>query len=797
MIKNYFKIAWRNLIKNKGYSAINVGGLAVGMGVAILIGLWIYDELSFNKYHQNYNRIAQVMQNQIVNEGVIETDNYIPFPLDKELKNSYGDNFKYLVMASFERDHILAFKDKSITKSGMYMDTDAARLLSLKMLAGTADGLIETNSILLSASLAKTLFGNTDPLNKILKIDYKQAVKVTGVYEDLPFNTDLKNLSFIAPWELFVASNEWVQSSRDNNLWDNNSFQLFAQIADNVDFESVNKKIIHSKLDKVDAETKRFNAEIFLQPMSKWHLYAAFKNGINTGGAIQFVWLFAFIGVFVLLLACINFMNLSTARSEKRAKEIGIRKAVGSVRLQLVYQFLSESLLVVVFAFIMALLLVQFSLPWFNEVANKKMVVLWFNPLFWLAGIGFTLFTGLIAGSYPAIYLSSFQPLKVLKGTFRAGRFATIPRRILVVVQFTVSVILIIGTIVVFRQIQFAKNRPVGYTRDGLVMIEMITEDIKTHFDAFKNDVKNSGAVMEVAKSVSTVTNIESTSSGFEWKGKDPNSVVDFAIAGVSTDYGKTVGWQFRQGRDFSKEFTTDSASFVVNEAAVKYMGLKNPIDETVKWGGKDFKIIGVIKDMVIGSPYQQIKPFIFNIISYQDAYVMLKLNPEKSTTASLSKVQAIFKKYATSAPFEYRFADDEYAKKFGNEERIGKLAFVFAILAIFISCLGIFGLAAFTAAQRTKEIGIRKVVGASVFNLWQLLSKDFVLLVFISFLIATPVAYYFMHNWLQHYEYRTSISWWIFAVVCIGTLLITLLTVSFQSIKAALMNPVKSLKTE
>jgi ABC-type antimicrobial peptide transport system permease subunit len=800
MLRNYLKIALRNLTKNKVYSFINIGGLALGMAVAMLIGLWIYDELSYDKYHQNYDRIAQVMQHQTFN-GHKGTGNSIPMPLVTELRNKYGSDFKYLAMATWEGDRILAFGDKKITKSGNYMDVEIPKMLSLKMLKGTYDGLNELNSVLLSASTAQALFGDTEPMGKLIKIDNKLDVKVTGVYEDLPFNTRFRELSFIAPWKLYVSSQKWVQQALDENQWGNNSFQLFAQIADHADMDKVSTKIKNVKWDKVDAEEKKFKAEIFLHPMRDWHLRSNWEEGIKTGGFIQYVWLFAIIGVFVLLLACINFMNLSTARSEKRAKEVGIRKAVGSVRSQLINQFFSESFLVVTFAYIGAVIFILALLPWFNEVTDKKMSFPWAEPTFWLISIGFIFITGMLSGSYPALYLSSFQPIKVLKGTFKAGRLAAAPRKILVVVQFTVSVTLIIGTIIVYRQIQHTKNRPLGYDNKGIIMLQMMTPEFYGKYDLLRTDLKNSGAIVEMSESSSPLTGIWSNNGGFSWKGKDPSLQAEFATVRVTHDFGKTVGWQFKEGRDFSREFSTDTAAFVINEAAVKFMGLKNPIGTVVRWGddkeGQDFTIVGVIKDMLMESPYEPVKQTIY-LVNYENVnWINLKLNPTQSLTQSIAKVEAVFKKHTPAAPFEYKFVDQEFGKKFVSEERIGKLAGGFAILAVLISCLGLFGLASFTAEQRTKEIGVRKVLGASVFNLWGLLSKDFVVLVIISCCIATPIAYYYLNDWLGDYKYRTEISWWVFVLAGIGALTITLLTVSYQSIKAALMNPVKSLRSE
>ncbi|GAB3263921.1 ABC transporter permease [Larkinella harenae] len=800
MIRNYFKVALRNLVKHKGYSAINIAGLAVGMAVAMLIGLWIYDELSYNKYHKSYDQVAQVMQHQTSN-GKVYSGMAIPFPLGKELQNRYSNNFKYVVMASWEGDHFLSLGDKKISQAGCFMDVDAPRMLALHMLKGTQDGLKEPNSILLSETVARALFGERDPLNQLLKIDNKMDVRVTGVYEDVPHNARFKDVTFIAPWDLYVSSEKWIQRARDNRQWDNNSFQLFVQIADNTDFASVNKSILHSKLNNVAPEEKKYKAEIFLHPMQDWRLRSHWDNGVQTGGMIEYIWLFGFIGAFVLLLACINFMNLSTARSEKRAKEVGIRKAIGSIRSQLVSQFFSESFLVVACAFVMALLLALLLMPWFNLMADKRMTLLWDNPLFWLLGIGFTLFTGFVAGSYPALYLSSFQPVKVLKGTFRAGRFASLPRKVLVVVQFTVSLALIIGTIIVYNQIQYSKDRPIGYNRDGLVMILMKSPDFYGKFDVLRTELKNAGAIQELSESSSPITDVWSNSGGFRWPGKDPNLDTDFATIWVTHEYGKTVGWQFKEGRDFSREFSSDSSSVVLNEAAVKFMNIKNPVGTIIRWGddenSRQLKVVGVIKDMLMSSPYEPVKQSMY-LLTYDNVnWINLKLNPNKSARECLTTIEATFKKYIPSAPFEYQFADVEFGKKFAHEERIGKLATFFAGLAIFISCLGLFGLASFVAEQRTKEIGVRKVLGASVLNLWGLLSKDFVVLTLIAFCIATPAAWYFMNNWLQKYEYRSDISWWVFVVSGAGVLMVTLLTVSFQSIKAALMNPVKSLRSE
>lgn len=794
MLCNYLKIAFRNLAKNKGYGFINIAGLAMGMAVAILIGLWIYDEISYDRFHKNYGRIAQVMQHQTYN-GQIATQSAVPFPLGPELRKNYGSDFKYVVRSTWNNKHVLSAGEKKLAKNGPYIEPEGPEMLTVKMLGGTISGLDEPHSIMLSESAAKSFFGDKNPVNQLMKIDNRLDVKVTGVFEDLPNNSTFHGMQFMAPWSLYEIDSPWMKTNEDP--WRSNSYQTFVQLNVNADIDKVSNKIKDIKVKNIRPEQLKYKPEVFLNPMSEWHLYSEFKEGKRVGGLVEFVWLFGIIGSFVLLLACINFMNLSTARSEKRAKEVGIRKAIGSIRKQLILQFFSESLIVVVFSFVLALFLVMLVLPQFNDVADKKLAILWSNPLFWLAGTGFSLLTAVIAGSYPALYLSSFQPVKVLKGTFKAGRFAAVPRKVLVVVQFTVSIILIIGTTVVFRQIQFAKSRPVGYDRNGLIMIGLTTSDIHNHFDAVKDELKKSGAIAEIAESSSPATETWSSTSGFSWKGKDPSLSVDFHFVEISHDYGKTVGWQFKDGRDFLREFASDSSGLVVNEAAVKFMGLKNPVGEMLTWNGHPVKIIGVTKDMVIQSPYAPTVPVFYSLASEEGSIINIKINPKSNASAALAKIENVFKKYDSASPFEYSFVDEQYASKFFNEERIGKLTTFFSILAILISCLGIFGLASFTAEQRTKEIGVRKVLGASVASLWRMLSADFVVLVIISCIISTPVAAYFLNGWLQKYEYRTEISPWIFVAASLGALIITLLTVSYQSVRAALLDPVKSLRSE
>ena len=690
---------------------------------------------------------------------------------------------------------MLVVGDKKITGNGMWVDANFPSMFSLKMIKGNIKALSDPSSILINASLAKTLFGNTDAINKTIRLDNKDNYKVAGVFEDFPHNTTLNDTKLLLPWKKYITTEQWLKDAATQ--WNNHSWQAFVEVADNINMDKETKKIkdivmVH----KVAATDGKEQAVLF--PMDKWRLYSDFKNGKATGGRIQFIWLFLIIGVFVLILACINFMNLSTARSEKRAKEVGIRKTVGSVRSQLIGQFLSESILVAFVSFIFSVILVVLLMPLFNKLADKSIELPWSNPIFWLLALAFTFITGIISGSYPAFYLSRFEPIKVLKGTFRVGRFASLPRKVLVVVQFTFSIALVIGTIIVFKQIQFAKNRPVNYRNEGLITINMSTPDLYGHYDALRSDLIATGVVDNMAESSSPTTSVWSNQIGFNWQGKDPNTLPSFGTIAVTQDFGKTIGWKIKEGRDFSRDFATDTLGMILNESAVKQVGMKQDIvGQIIQFNDKKYTVVGVIKDMIMESPYEPIKPTVFMFNPGWANVITVAIKHGAPIKDALSKIETVFKKYNPNAPFDYAFNDEDYAKKFSDEQRVGNLATFFTILAIFISCLGLFGLASFVAEQRKKEIGVRKVLGASVYNLWQMLSREFALLVIISCFVAIPLAWYYLHQWLQHYDYRTTISWWIFILSGAGALVITLITVSFQAIKAAVANPVKSLRTE
>ena len=676
-------------------------------------------------------------------------------------------------------------------------------MLSLNMLQGSHKSLEELNAIVLSQSAVRAIFGAQDPIGKSIKINNEMDAVVTGVYEDLPQNNSFGFVKFFANWNL-VEANEPERFERIKTVWDDWSFQLYVQLRPGIDFATVDLALRdlytqYGPSEELEIFGKR-GLHPFAYPMDKWHLYSEFDaQGKPTKGRITFVWLFIAIGVFVLALACINFMNLSTARSEKRSKEVGIRKTIGSKKKQLVFQFLSESLLISAIALLFAFVLVLLFLPWFNELAGKDMNIPWSNMLFWTAILSFTLFTGLLAGSYPALYLSSFNPIKVLKGTFRTGGYSAVPRKVLVVFQFAVSIVLAVGTVIVFKQIEFTKDRPLGYDQDNLISVQMNNPAYDGKYDLLRNELKKTGVVDEMTQSSSPLIGVYSNGGGgLTWPGKNPEMHPDFGILRVTHDYGKTVGWEFLEGRDFSRDLASDSLAMVVNESAVKYMGLENPIGTPVSFGGPETaRIIGVTKDMVMQSPYEPVKQALF-FIDYENVdYINIRIKSRENVSEAISKIGSVFAKVVPSAQFDYKFIDQEFNRKFQTEQRLGSLAGVFTLLALLISCLGLFGLASFVAEQRTKEIGVRKVLGASVFNLWRMLSKDFVLLVVLSALVAIPIAYHFMSRWLQDYEYRMEISWWIFGLAITGAILITLVTVSVQAIKAAIADPVKSLRTE
>ena len=672
MMKYYSKIAWRNLIKNKVYSVINIVGLATGMAVAMIIGLWIHDETSANKHFKNYESLYQVMMHQTF-DGVRGTQQALPFPIGEELKSKYPD-LKGVAMCDWGQIHSLIYGEKKISKFGHFIGEDAINMFSIKIIDGDKDPLREPYSIVLTDETATTLFGNTNPIGKMVKLDNQTNLKVTAVVEKQPKNSSLA-YDYLIPFQLQETIYSWVKQFHKTN-WGNNSWQTYVQLNDNASPASVNNKLKNVVISHFTDENtlKHIKPEVFIHPMAKWRLYGDFENGKNTGGFIKYVRMFGILGIVVLLIACINFMNLSTARSEKRAKEVGVRKAVGSERKQLISQFLSESMLIAACSFVLALGIVLLALPYFNKLTDKDMSLQLANPLFWGIMIAFTIITGLLAGSYPAFYLSSFNPVRVLKGNLKAGQTSSLPRKILVVMQFASSVILMIGTIIVNQQIQYGKNMPIGYNNKGLISV-FWSDDIAKNYETLRQELLNTGAVVSVCKSNSPPSQIYSNNNGWEWKGSQPvdkSSV--FSTIATAYDYTKTLGIKLLAGRDFSREFA-DSNGVILNQAAVKRMNLKDPVGASLKWNDKPMTVIGVIPDIQMESPYRAISPL--TIIFNKDwvGFIDMRFNPNMSASKAIALIKPIFDRYNPAFPFEYQFADEEYAKKFNYEELVGNLA--------------------------------------------------------------------------------------------------------------------------
>ncbi|MCF3107476.1 ABC transporter permease [Niabella sp. CC-SYL272] len=794
MLRNYMTTAWRNLTRNKLYSILNISGLAIGMAVAMLISFWVWDELHFNRYHHNHAKLAQLMRTYRGNDGALTTEQASCIPVAAVLRNQYRGDFKNVAAASWNFGHVLAVADKRIGASGLWAEASFPEMFSFKMRAGNINALNDPSAVLLSASLAQSLFGNETAIGKTIRFDNKDDFRVAGVYEDLPRNTTFYETRLLLPWKKYITTSEWIRKAVAD--WDEQSFQVFAELVEGADMNAVSRKIEQVVMAHKAIKKEQEQAGLF--PMDRWHLYSEFENGRSVGGAIRFVYLFSVIGVFVLLLAGINFMNLSTARSEQRAKEVGVRKTIGSGRVQLIRQFLAESVLTTFFSFLLAVLLVLLAMPLFNALADKQLLFPRHSIGFWVAAVGFMMITGLVSGTYPAFYLSRFRPVKVLKGRFMEGKAASLPRKVLVVLQFSFSIALIIGSMIVFKQIRYAKDRPVNYRKEGLITVQMNTPDLYGHYDALRNELLATGAVANMAASSSPTIDVFSFSNRFEWSGKAPDLLPTFGIIGVTADFGSTIGWSIKEGRNFFGNVPADTLSVILNEAAVKQIGgTEQMVGRELRHNDRVYTVVGVVKDMVMTSPYAPPVPTVFMNNPDWANVITVAIKQGAPLHTALGKIEAVFKKYNPHAPFDYAFNDEIYARKFAVERRIGRLSALFTALAVFISCLGVFGLAAFTAEQRKKEVSLRKVMGASVYQLWRLLSAEFFLLVLIACFIAIPFAWYYLHQWLQQYAYRTNLPFWIFLLSGAGALLLTIFTVSFQAIKTALTSPAKALRSE
>jgi putative ABC transport system permease protein len=788
MLENFFKTAFRNINRNRGFSFLNISGLAVGMASALLILLWVHNELTYDRAYKNSDHLYQAWNRDKGNNG-INCWNVTIKILGPTLKKDYPEIEK-ATRVNWDASILFSVGEKRLNVIGTMVDPDFLTMFGFPFLEGDMNSaLSKPDNIVITEKLSKTLFGKTDPMGKTVRLDNKHDFAVSGVMKDLPTNTDF-HFEFLLPWSYMRTINQ------EDSSWDYNSTHNFILLKPNASITSVNSKIENVVIKHGQGE---LTTKVFLYPVSRLHLYANFVNGKEAGGKIEMVKVFTLIAVFISLIACINFMNMSTARSERRAKEVGIRKVAGALKYSLIIQFIGESILITSIAGLIALLIVQISLPAFNILTKKQLFIDFSNFYFWVSYFGFILFTGIFAGSYPAFFLSSFKPISVLKGSFKKAEALVTPRKVLVIMQFTFAIILIVSTIIIERQVKYAQDRETGYNKNNLVYI-FLTGDIEKNYAVIKADLISTGIAESVTKTSAPLTEGWS-SGGANWSGKNINDRTEFNFYNSDGNLVKTAGLHLVQGRDMDLfKYPTDSTAVILNEASVKVMGFKNPIGMIIDHGAwnSDWHVVGVVQDFILQSPYEPIKPLViqgpratwFNLIH-------IKLNTSRSISSNMAAMEKVFKTYNPNYPFEYHFIDEQYAQKFSDDNTTGTLSALFSGLTIFISCLGLFGLAAYMAEKRVKEIGVRKMLGASVAGIATLLSKDFVKLVIISIFIASPIAWLAMNKWLEGYNYHITISWWIFLAAGLVAILIAILTVSFQAIKAAVANPVTSLRSE
>jgi len=781
---------WRSLLKNKFYTVINIAGLTVGMASAILILLWIQNEMSHDRFHAKVDRIYLANNRDKIN-GEMFAWNTTPHPLGLAVKKDYPEVEDVVRINDYGANFLLSVGDKHFSLHGQFVDSGYFNVFSFPLLEGNAHTALNSiSNIVLTKQLAIKLFGNENALGKIVRIDSADNFVVTGVLKDLPNNTRFK-------YEYLLSWAYATKKGMDDQSWGNNSVQTYILLKPGVSQATFDAKIKNITIDHTK-DGEKSTTQVFTQALGDTWLYSNTENGYYVGGRIEKVRLFSIIAVLILVIACINFMNLSTARSEKRGKEVGIRKVAGAHRSLLIAQFIGESVILAIISGFFAITIVQAVLPFYNKLVGVELFIDYHNPSYWVFTIIFVLVTGLLAGIYPAFYLSSFRPVQVLKGTFKMSSAVVTPRKVLVVLQFTFAITLIICTIIVENQIKYAQKRTSGYSRDNLAFLIMFG-DARKNYELIKRDLLSSGAATAVAQTSAPMTESWGDSWGFSWEGSTAADLrTDFSMFSADDDFTRTMNVTILQGRNIDiQNYKTDSTACLLNEAAVKAMRLKNPIGQTIKNGNTSLHVVGVIKNFIMGTPYQQVSQMIIGGPSFGYNVINFRLNTQPTFAENLAKAESVFKRYNPEYPFNCRFYDQEYNLKFQDEKQTGMLAGLFAQLAIFISCLGLLGLATYMAETRIKEIGIRKVLGASVRGITALLSKDFLKLVLISFLIASPVAWFLMSEWLAGFSYRVSIEWWVFAFAGIASATIAFLTVSFQAIRAALANPVKSLRTE
>lgn len=793
MLRNYLKIAWRNLTSAKGYALINISGLAVGMAASALIFLWIQSELQYDRFFPKTDRLFQVY-NQDTFSGVAQVWGTTPRPLAPALKQNYPD------IEDAARYHpntfLLTANDKKLTVDGAFTDPAFLNLFDFPFLAGNrATSLSGNNGIVITKSLAEKLFGTTDAVGKTVRIDNKDSFSVTGVLDDLPNNTQFSQVSLLLPWTYF-ATPGW-----DSDGWSSNNQYTFVLLRDQVDPAVANAKIKRVTAEHLKGEIDDVShRQIVLHPASKWHLYAKPENGQLVGGRIVMVQLFGVIAALILLIAAVNFVNLSTARSEKRAKEVGIRKVAGARKSALVFQFISESVVLAFLAGMLALLIVVVCLPPFNDLTDKRLSLDFTSLRFWAAALAFVAFTGLLAGAYPAFFLANFQPATVVKSSGRSANAVFSLRKGLVVMQFTFAIVLIIATVVIRQQIDYAQSRESGYDQNNLLFTSL-SGDLDKHYGALKQELVEKGAAVSVSKSLGPITSLNSRQWGLSWPGSTKaDKDTEFDRFAADADFAKTTGTKLLAGREIDiSAFPTDSTAVLLNETAVKTMQLKNPIGSLIHFDSRDWHVVGVVKDFIFASPYDPVNPVIIGGPggSIPLSWMSIRLNPNNPTARNLTIAETVFKTYNPAYPFDYTFADESYKAKFAEEQQTGSLTGLFTALTIFIACLGLFGLAAYTAQQRTKEIGVRKVLGASVASIVRLLTRDFIQLLLVAFIIGAPLGWFAMEKWLQDYTYRIAIGAGVFVLTLLSAVVIILVTVSFQAVKAALTDPVKSLRSE
>lgn len=789
MIKNYFKIAWRNIMKHKGFSLINGGGLTLGIASCLLLLLYVSYHLGYDHQFKNLNNIYIVENNQ-PGDGKIYTFSATPGQAAAAIKSEVPGVVQSARAESYAAAGLLTYNNNSFKKAGLFADPAFFSIFSYHFMKGSAaKSLVQPNSIVITTDLAQTLFADKDPMGKIITRNNKQPLMVTGVIDRVPANQSYQ-FDYVIPYVQFEVDQPWAK----NADWGSNFCQTYVQLNNAGSLNRANAIMAGMVGRHADGDKN----QLFLFPFSKYHLYEKFDNGKSVGGTIDQMHLFEILALCILLIACVNFMNLSTARSEERAKEVGIRKAIGSNRSSLIWQFITESLILSFLSTLIAVVILVLCIPFFNNLLNIKMALPTGEWYTWVIIFGIGAITGLISGSYPAFYLSSFQPIKVLKGRLKGGKSALPVRKILVVVQFSFAVFLITATICIYRQIRYVQNMGNGYDKNNLVEVP-IEGSLDKKSDVLINDLKDKGAITNATTVSLSITQSGNNTWGVDWPGKDPNAKILFDVLNIGYDFVHTMGVKLVAGREFSKQYPVDTSgkTVMVNEAAVAAMHLKNPVGTLIKYHGDPATIVGVYKDFVRGSPYEKIPPMISGYGGNQAVTITLRLNPAHSITNNIDQLNRSLRAINPAYPSTINFVDSDFAKKFQNEKVLGMLSNIFGGLAVIISCLGLFGLATYAAEQRTKEIGVRKVLGATVANLVGLLSKDFLMLVLIAIVIAVPVSVWSLNKWLQNYEYHVSLSWWIMALASIITIAIALLTVSYQAIKAALANPVKSLRSE